>query len=70
MNTYTTIIIAIDPNDGELKTWAGPYVKGITTEDAEHYCQTHELGYCKVSDILIEEVDFHSGEVKAFHNFN
>ena len=70
MNTYTTIIKAIDPRDGELKVWAGPYVKGITKKDAEHYCQTHELGYCEVSDILVEEIDFHTGEVKTFHEWN
>lgn len=61
MNTYTTTIKAICPNDGTIKTYSGPYVKGITFEDAENYCQTNGLGYCKVDGILISEIPCKEG---------
>jgi len=31
MTLYTTTIQAIDPNTGELKTWQGPHVPGISS---------------------------------------
>lgn len=53
MNLYTTQIRAIDPKDGILKTWGGPYVPGISIEDAKAYCERNELNYCKVDGILV-----------------
>lgn len=63
MNTYTTIIKAIDPKDGKLKTYSGPHIPGITFKDAENYCNRNGLGYCKIDGILVSEIPTnHIGE--------
>ena len=56
MRYWTTHIKAIDPADGQLKTWFGPNVPGITYEDAELYCEQNGLGYCKVIGELVKEI--------------
>ncbi len=56
MKQYLTEIKAIDPVDGEIKTFAGPNVPGITFADAEVYCQNNGLGYCKVIGELVAEI--------------
>lgn len=62
MKLWVTEIRAIDPNDGELKTWAGPHVPGITWRFAEEYCQNHGLGYCKVIGELVAEIEYKSND--------
>lgn len=54
MNLYTTTINAI--KDGNLLTFCGPNVPGISFEDAETYCEMNGLGYCKVDGLLISEI--------------
>ena len=56
MNLYVTQIKAIDPADGEMKTWIGPNVPGISWADAEFYCETNGLGYCEVIGQLVAEI--------------
>lgn len=56
MRTYTTEIQALDPETGEMKSWAGPNVPGITLKDAENYCQQNGLGYCKINGELVAEI--------------
>lgn len=56
MNQYVTSISAIDPRNGQMKSWEGPRVPGITTADAERYCQENGLGYCKVDGILVADI--------------
>lgn len=56
MKLYTTIVRAISPVDGEFKTYAGPYVPGISFADAQEYCERNGLGYCKVDGQLISEI--------------
>lgn len=56
MKQYATEITAIDPVDDEIKVFAGPNVPGITFADAEAYCQSNGLGYCKVIGELIAEI--------------
>lgn len=56
MNLYVTEIRAIDPITGEMKTWAGPNVEGISMGDAENNCQSNGLGYCKVIGQLVAEI--------------
>lgn len=56
MKLWVTEIRAIDPVDGEMKTWAGPNVPGISWGFAEQYCQDNGLGYCKVIGQLIAEI--------------
>ena len=55
--TFTTTIKAIDPKDGELKTFAGPNVKAISWKLAEKHLQLNELGYCEISGELVCEVE-------------
>ena len=55
---FTTTIRAIDPKDGELKTYAGPNVPGISFNDARAYCQKNGLGYCEVEGILLNEFNY------------
>lgn len=49
---FTTEIKAIHPESGELVTWQGPNVPGICFNDAQEYCNSNGLGYCKVTGIL------------------
>lgn len=56
MRYWATEIKAIDPTDGQWKTWGGPNVPGINQEDAERYCQQNGLGYCEVVGELEEEI--------------
>ena len=56
MKLYTTILKAIDPKDGELKTWCGPNVPGISFEDARWYCDNNDLGYCEILGELVSEI--------------
>lgn len=53
---YTTIIKAIDPITGEIKTWVGPVIESISLSHAADYCRKNGLGYCQVIGELIAEV--------------
>ncbi len=57
MNLYITTIIAIDPLDGQLAEFAGPYVPGHSFEDAQRYCNANGMGYCKVEGQLCEVIN-------------
>lgn len=62
---WGTEIRAIDPMDGEMKTWAGPIVPGITYKEAKRYCSENGLGYCKViKDQLIMSVPCKNGTIE------
>lgn len=65
MKTYITQIRAIDPKDGELKTYAGPHVPAISFGFAEEYCQHNGLGYCEVIGELIAEIPCKSDSAEA-----
>lgn len=56
MKLFTTELRAIDPRDGELKTWCGPHVPGISWDDARWYCDNNGLGYCRVTGELVAEI--------------
>lgn len=56
MFTWSTIIRAIDPTDGELKTFCGPNIPALTRALAHDYCQQNGMGYCEVGDRIIKEV--------------
>lgn len=56
MQLYETEIKALNPKTGQLATYGGPNVPGISHSDAEDYCQRNGLGYCKVLGVLIAEI--------------
>ncbi len=68
MKLYTTKIKALANN--ELKTFSGPYVPGISFQDAQNYCERNGLGYCEVDGELIAEVDYNSGKITDYDNLN
>lgn len=57
MRKFTTELRAIDPNDGELKTWQGPDIDAVSFDDARQYCDNNGLGYLKVVGLLVAEVE-------------
>lgn len=61
MNLYITTIKAVSPIDGELKSYEGPNVQGISFEDAQNYCENNGLGYCKVDGLLVAEIPCKNG---------
>jgi hypothetical protein len=70
-DTFITEIQAIDPETGDLKTWAGPKIKAISYADAEAYCQNNGLGYCKVVGKLVSVSDsLDDGDIQTFDRFN
>lgn len=56
MRQWVTEIKAIDPVDGELKTYAGPNVPALNLVIAEQYCQDNGLGYCRIIGELVAEI--------------
>lgn len=56
MKKYVTEISAISPITGELTTYVGPEIPGISFEDAENYREKNGLGYCKIIGELIAEI--------------
>ena len=67
MNTYTTKIRAIDPLTNQLTTWFGPNVQGITPKHAQEWLNNNYLGYCKVDELLYQEIDTETNET-IFYN--
>lgn len=67
---WTTEIRAVDPWTGELLTWCGPNVPGVSAADAERHCQQNGLGYCEVTGMLVCEVDAETGERAVQPYFN
>lgn len=57
MKTFVTTVSALCPKTGELKTYCGPHVPGISIEDAKNYCEQNGLGYCKVEGELVAVVE-------------
>jgi len=53
MRKFTTELRAIDPSDGEIKTWQGPDIDAISFADAQQYCINNGLGYLTVTGILV-----------------
>lgn len=60
MNTYATIIRAIGL-DGDMHSYVGVNVQGISVADAQEYCENNGLGYCKVDGLLVSEIPCKKG---------
>lgn len=50
------MIRAIDPTDGELKTFCGPNIPALPQAMAHEYCQRNGMGYCEIGDRIREEI--------------
>ncbi len=50
---WATQLVAIDPEDGQLKKFQGPHIPGITYDDAKKYIKTAGLGYLVIVGQLI-----------------
>lgn len=55
---FTTRIRAVDPNDGEVKTWSGQPIEAISWKEAEMMCEPYEV----VDGILWSEIDVSTGK--------
>lgn len=62
MKLWATLIIAMDPIDGEYKEFAGPCIPAPTKELAFDYCQKYGLGYCMIEGRIIAEIPMKDGE--------
>ena len=56
MKKFVTLIQAIDPKDGVLKTFYGDYIEAENEEKAQEIIDNSEKGYLKLSGELIEEI--------------
>ncbi len=65
---YVTEIKAICPHSGDLKTYCGPNVPGISIETAQEYCEMNGLGYCRVIGELIAEIPCKEGTYEPDFN--
>ena len=54
---WLTEIRAIDPQTGELVDWCGPQIDADSFEEAENYCNSNGLGYCKIVGQLDEMIE-------------
>jgi len=59
---FCTKIRAIDPKDGQLKTWFGPDVTARTKAEAEEVLQASGRGYAEVLDQHIATKNAKTGE--------
>jgi len=64
MHLYVTEIIALSPVTGEMTVWAGPVVPGISFADAQAYCESRGLGYCRVIGKLVAEIPCFPGTIE------
>ena len=56
MKKFVTLIQAIDPKDGILKTFHGDYIEAENEEEAQRMIDNSEKGYLKLDGELINEV--------------
>lgn len=56
MRLYETIIRATLPNGTEVLTFKGPLIRAISPRLAQEWCDTNELGYCRVGDEVVSVV--------------
>lgn len=66
MKKWVTEILAIDPVDGQLKRWMGPFIEAPTQELAQEWCNNNYMGFLRVGDELVAEIpcDDDGGNIK------
>lgn len=67
MRIFLTEIRAIDPKDGQLKTWSGENIEALTFGLAEQCCKENK-GYLKVIGELVAEIPCKNGFEPDFDN--
>lgn len=50
---FSTTVTAIDPEDGELKTWHGPPIEAIGIADAKQFLRERGMPYAKVEGVIL-----------------
>lgn len=60
MRKWVTEFQALDALTGEMKTWGGPSVDGLTANHAQDWCYRN-AGHLKVIGELIEEIQCFPG---------
>jgi len=71
MRKWCTEIKALDPKTKHLLTWSGPYIEAPSQQLAQQYCDTHGMGYIRVTEYwLVEEIDDHLGDISTFEHYN
>lgn len=60
MDKYITEITAVDPVDGNIKRWMGPYIEAESFDAAQQYCVDNGLGYCLVTGRYVDEIPWES----------
>lgn len=59
MKTFITEVIAINPKNDYLETWAGPEIEAETIEQAQAWCDENGFGYCIVIGEKLFENEMH-----------
>lgn len=57
MNIFITEIRAFDPLTNEICNWCGPRIEAKNFRDAQNYCNSHGLGYCRVIGKLVDVIE-------------
>lgn len=71
MRKWCTEIKAVDPKTGNLLAWSGPYIEAPSQQLAQEYCDSHGLGYLRVTEFwAVEEIDEETGEKTTFEHYN
>lgn len=60
LRKWVTEFRALDAKTGDLKTWGGPHVEGISFNDAQEWCYRN-AGHLKVIGELISEIPCKEG---------
>lgn len=68
MRHFITEIQAIDPKDGELKTWTGEVIESPSMELAQQYLDLNEWGYMKIIGEVNYIIDQETGEKIVYND--
>lgn len=70
MFLFSTKLQAIDPKDGQLKTWGGPNIEAITTGEARHIINEMGAGYLELDGMIVQELDEDTGDCTEYIYWN